>query len=206
MAAVNSKDAVTANEAAAITRVPLKQVHRIVDAGLLGDRVLLKSGKRLIDANALVSLSVVYRTADVLSPEARRMVACTAGEPERRQVRIDDLVVVDLASAAAEVKKGFGKLERAVALVRTDPKAMGGAPCIRGTRIPVHDIAEMLVNGDAPEKVLAAYPRLKREQLELARIYAEAYPRRGRPPGKAPWRGVEPKARGAAKLSDLPAA
>jgi len=206
MATPHSRETVTANEAAAITRVPLKQVHRIVDAGLLGDRVRLKSGKRLIDANALVPLFVAYRTADLLTPEARRVLAGTAGEPARRQVRIDDLVVVDLVSVAAEVKKGLGALERAVAAVTVDAKIMGGAPCIRGTRIPAHDAAEMLANGDTPEKVLAAYPRLKREHLELARIYAEAYPRRGRPPGRASWRGAEPKASGAVKLSDLPAA
>lgn len=206
MAGVLPREAVTANEAAAITRVPLKQVHRIVDAGMLGDHVRLKSGKRLIDANALVHLYVAYRTADVLTPEARRMLAGTAGDPTPRQVRIDNLVVVDMMSVTAEVKKGFGALDRAVAMVATDPKVMGGAPCIRGTRVPVHDIAEMLANGDTPEKVLAAYPRLKSDQLALARIYAEAYPRRGRPPGKAPWRGAEPKGSGAVKLSDLPAA
>jgi len=206
MAMAHPKEAVTANEAAAITRVPLKQVHRIVDAGLLGDRVRRKAGKRLIEANALVPLFVAYRTADVLTPEARRMLVETAGESNQRQVRIDDLVIVDLASVSAEVKKGLGALERAAAMVTIDPKVMGGASCIRGTRIPVHDIAEMLANGDAPQKVLVAYPRLKPEQLELAQIYAQAYPRRGRPAGKATWRGAEPKASGAAKLSDLPAA
>ncbi len=40
------------------------------------------------------------------------------------------------------------------------------------------------------EEILSGYPTLSREQLDLACIYAGAYPRRGRPP-KHPWQRME---------------
>jgi len=39
------------------------------------------------------------------------------------------------------------------------------------------------------EEILAGYPTLKREHLEIAQFYAAAHPRRGRPP-KHPWHGT----------------
>ena len=48
----------SANEAAYVTGVPLKQVHRIIDAGLLGDSVKSRKGARVILNHALVGLKL----------------------------------------------------------------------------------------------------------------------------------------------------
>jgi len=64
----------TANEASSVTRVPLKQVHRIIDAGLLAGRVETRKGSRVIVGSGLVGLRVAYLTADTLTLEARRRV------------------------------------------------------------------------------------------------------------------------------------
>jgi hypothetical protein len=52
----------------------------------------------------------------------------------------------------------------------------------------VHDVADMLANGDTPAAIHAAYPQLTLDQIGLAPDYASAYPRRGRPPSKPAWR------------------
>jgi Protein of unknown function (DUF433) len=52
----------------------------------------------------------------------------------------------------------------------------------RGTRIPVHDIADMLANG--PAAIMKAFPQLD-EEIRLAAIHALAYPPRGRPRTKS---------------------
>jgi uncharacterized protein (DUF433 family) len=54
-------------------------------------------------------------------------------------------------------------------------KIMRGAPVYRGTRIPVHAIAGMLSQGAAVAEILAGYPALTREKVELA------------PSGAGPW-------------------
>jgi len=89
-------------------------------------------------------------------------------------------------NAAGELDERISKLERARQMVVSDPEIRGGEPVFKGTRIPVHMIAELVEKG-APQSELAADYRLSAEQLELAVLYAKAYPKRGRPP-KRPWR------------------
>jgi hypothetical protein len=52
---------------------------------------------------------------------------------------------------------------------------------IRGTRIPVYDVAASAAAGISTERILAAYPGLDAEKIELAILFAQAYPPRGRP-------------------------
>jgi uncharacterized protein (DUF433 family) len=80
---------------------------------------------------------------------------------------------------------------------------MGGVPCFKGTRIPVHDIAAMIANGDTRPAILEAYPSLTREHLELGLFYTEAYPRRGRPRRRQPWHNTLPTSSERRRLSDL---
>ena len=52
---------------------------------------------------------------------------------------------------------------------------MGGAPCIRGLRIPVSIVVDMVADGMSPEEILALYPGLEREDItEALRFAAEA--------------------------------
>ncbi len=88
-------------------------------------------------------------------------------------------VSVDLRTIEGEVSEGLSELERARDAVVCDQGVLSGVPCIKGTRIPVHDIAAMLANGDSAEAILDAYPRLSETQVELAVVYARAYPWRG---------------------------
>src|SRR5215472_7801825 len=78
------------------------------------------------------------------------------------------------------------KLKQARGMVVEDPDIRGGEPCIRGTRVGVYEVASMLEQGASEEEILEGYPSLRRRQLELARIFAQAYPRKGRPP-RHPW-------------------
>jgi uncharacterized protein (DUF433 family) len=56
--------------------------------------------------------------------------------------------------------------------VSIDPKVCHGQACIKGTRIPVHQIVAMLANGDTMEDLLKEYPSLKREDVFAALDYA----------------------------------
>ena len=48
----------------------------------------------------------------------------------------------------------------------------GGRPCIRGMRIRVSDILELLAAGAAFDEILADYPYLEREDILAAIQYA----------------------------------
>lgn len=56
--------------------------------------------------------------------------------------------------------------------ISIDPKVCHGQACIKGTRIPVHQILHMLANGDTIEELLAEYPTLKREDILACIEYA----------------------------------
>ncbi len=44
-------------------------------------------------------------------------------------------------------------------------KICHGQACIKGTRIPVHQIIRMLANGDKIEELLEDYPSLKQDDV-----------------------------------------
>ncbi|RMD63563.1 DUF433 domain-containing protein [Candidatus Parcubacteria bacterium] len=48
----------------------------------------------------------------------------------------------------------------------------GGRPCIRGMRIRVRDILEMLAAGMSGEEILRDYPYLEAEDIKAALEYA----------------------------------
>lgn len=55
------------------------------------------------------------------------------------------------------------------------PEQMGGAPCIRGLRIPVSVVVDMVADGMSTEQILALHPDLEREDIpEALRFAAEA--------------------------------
>ncbi|HEY1688501.1 MAG TPA: DUF433 domain-containing protein [Solirubrobacteraceae bacterium] len=54
--------------------------------------------------------------------------------------------------------------------VRTDQ--MGGAPCVRGLRIPVATVVGMLADGISTGEILGAFPDLDAEDIREAMRYA----------------------------------
>lgn len=57
-------------------------------------------------------------------------------------------------------------------LISVDPDICHGKACIKGTRIMVSVILDNLAAGESPEKILASYPTLKKEDIEAALRYA----------------------------------
>jgi uncharacterized protein (DUF433 family) len=179
-----TNEVLTANEAASVTRVPLKQVHRIIDAGLLRGRVERRRGSRVIVGSGLLGLRLAWLTAEALTPMARRQIVERAIATDAASVVAADPLKVDLKPIAADVKAGLARLRKAKAMVARDPDILNGQPIFAGTRVQIHDVADMLANGDTPEAIHAAYPQLTLDQIGLAADYALAYPRRGRPPAR----------------------
>ncbi len=53
-----------------------------------------------------------------------------------------------------------------------DPKIMGGQACIRGMRIPVALIVNLVAHGKTPAEILEEYPDLEPEDIQQALEYA----------------------------------
>jgi uncharacterized protein (DUF433 family) len=53
-----------------------------------------------------------------------------------------------------------------------DPKICSGKPCIKGTRIPVHIILDLLAAGESFEGIKKAYPNITDEDIRACLTYA----------------------------------
>ncbi len=56
--------------------------------------------------------------------------------------------------------------------ITIDPEVCGGRPCIRGLRIRVRDILDMLAGGATRPEILDDYPYLEDEDISAALEYA----------------------------------
>jgi len=56
--------------------------------------------------------------------------------------------------------------------ITVDPEQCGGRPCIRGMRIRVTDVLDLLANGFTPEQVLEELPDLEREDIQACLAFA----------------------------------
>jgi uncharacterized protein (DUF433 family) len=53
-----------------------------------------------------------------------------------------------------------------------DPNILAGKPVIKGTRIPVYLIVELIATGMNTKNLLKEYPELKEDDIKAALLYA----------------------------------
>lgn len=59
-----------------------------------------------------------------------------------------------------------------LARITIDPEQCGGRPCIRGIRIRVVDVLQLLAAGETPQDILAGYPYLEADDITASLVYA----------------------------------
>jgi uncharacterized protein (DUF433 family) len=59
--------------------------------------------------------------------------------------------------------------------ITTDPAVMGGRPCIRGLRVRVKDVLDLLASGASHEDILNDFPYLEEQDIAAALEYAAQY-------------------------------
>ena len=59
-----------------------------------------------------------------------------------------------------------------VSRITVDPDMCGGRPCIRGLRVRVKDVLEMLASGMTKEDILKDFPYLEADDISASLEYA----------------------------------
>lgn len=191
-----AENSYTPAQASAVAKLPLKAVQKLIDVRLIRPR-RMRSGRetqRLLSPEQLVYLRLEAEGVRLLPLAARREVARTVvSKPEVHSIAVagGSALVIDVGHARREVEQELKRLRRAQEMVVSDPETMRGTPVFKDTRIPVELVAEMAAEGTTVEDILAGYPALRREQVELASLYVTAFPRRGRP-AQRPWAKKKP--------------
>jgi uncharacterized protein (DUF433 family) len=198
-------DALSVREAGYVTHLPYAAINRMIDDRRV-PKSLLAGGRR---GRMLTIAGVVFAA---IEKEAEGSFTGALREKLRERLR-KDLRGLEPSGAATrnEVSVEFGGLRGVVKLdtvwkgiaerlqrirrmheliIEADDIQAGG-PTFAGTRILVRPIATALKEGEAPEALLSAYPRLTGEMLEIAKLYDQMKPARGRP--KVITRGRKPK-------------
>jgi uncharacterized protein (DUF433 family) len=188
----------TPAQAAAVTGLPLPAVHKAIEHRLIRPRVV-REGRSLyrmlskpqvlylqLEANGLRCLPLATRRQIARAVERGPYADALPVSPGSGALR------VEVRTARKQMEGALRRLVQAQRMIVSDPEVMKGTPLFRGTRIPAHAIADMLAQGATVEEILDGYPALDRKAVELAPVFAKAFPRRGRPPAR-PWARQRPR-------------
>lgn len=186
----------TPAQASAVANLPLPAVHKLIERRLIRPRRLRtgRSIQRMLSREQVLYLRLEAEGVRLLPIAARRAIAKKIeSSPEIDAVVLTEgsALVIQVKSVRLGLDLDLKRLESAENMIVSDPEIMHGTPVYRGTRIPVELIAEMLSQGAKPEEILDGYPALDREKVELAPLYVQAFPRRGRPASR-PWAKRKP--------------
>ena len=174
----------TLSEAAVVASVTVRDINRVIDEKILPERFYTLEGGRQLHVTACPLVSFYFHAAKALTAEERGLLIRRLSErigPDRAHRPIAGWRKTSRA-ADWSVSDGFLTVSLwEFATGAEDRQILDGTPVIRGTRIPVYDVAASVAAGLSPERIRAAYPGLDGRTIELAAIYAEATPPRGRP-------------------------
>lgn len=185
----------TTSEAAVAAGVSVREINRVVDEHILPENLYSTTNLRRFRTEACLLIAFYFSTADLLTADARlrmirnNLVHSPTWDGWKHWSIEDDLLTVHFESLWESVNGRLRDLMAARDLVVEDEEILSGTPVIRGTRVPVHDIAAALSGGTPKERILKAYPSLNERQVDLAAVYAKAIPLRGRPRTLSPPKG-----------------
>lgn len=63
-------------------------------------------------------------------------------------------------------------MNKSIERIVSDSKVCSGKPCIKGTRIPVHIILDLLAAGESFEGIKRAYPNITDKDIKACLNYA----------------------------------
>jgi len=63
-------------------------------------------------------------------------------------------------------------MEQLLERITMEPGKCGGKPCIRGMRIRVMDVLDMLASGMSEDEILDDFPYLERDDIKASLVFA----------------------------------
>jgi uncharacterized protein (DUF433 family) len=178
-------------EISAVTGVSVKAVYKAMGERLpRGLSVQRDHQQYLTRWGAVCFIIDCEMPKDVPVAVRRQLYATIAERQSASSVQHDRGIlsyVVDVKAVTDRVDGDLARYREAMDLIVENAAIQGGAATFRGTRILVHQIADLMAQGADEAELREDYPRLTSAMLAAAPIYARAHPRRGRPRAPA-WR------------------
>lgn len=187
----------TTAEAAVVSGVEVRDVNRLIDEHILPEDLYVNEESRRVWAGSCALIRFYFGASGSLTAQERKYaidVVCREARTratvrliktwrsKRPNWRVEhSFLKLNFDRFITDTLVEHDRLTRAHANVVEDPGILGGTPVIKGTRVPVYDIAASASSGIPRERIKTAWPSLTDEMIELAVLYAKASPPRGRP-------------------------
>jgi uncharacterized protein (DUF433 family) len=178
----------TRSEIAEISGVSINAVNKALEQRVAKAR--RQRGRTLLAADEAAALALLSELPISLSIKFKREVRnwiVKRNPAKAEEFELSRALRIAMTKNAADVaKRAFDYVRLREKYIEADPKKMGGAPVIRGTRVPVRTLARLLDGGESREALREDYPHIPEEAYEVAAQWARGNPRRGRPVRKSP--------------------
>lgn len=194
MAPATKSPLLTRNEIAEISGVSTNAVNKALEQRVAKAR--RTQGRTMLVAEEAAALALISEVPVGLSIKLKRelrnwIVQRNPGRAE--EFELSRALRIAMTENAADVaKRAFDYVRLRDKYVEVDPGKMGGTPVIRGTRVPVRTLAQLVEGGERREALKEDYPHIPEEAYDVAVLWAKGNPRRGRPTGSPRKRRTRP--------------
>jgi len=199
MASAATAPLLTRNETAEISGVSVSAVNKALEQRIAKPR--RSRGRTLLaveEAAALALISQIpVRLSVKLKRELRDWIVDRSPQPAE-ELELSPALRIAMTDYASEVAARAAEYARLRdKYVEFDARKLGGTPVIRGTRMPVRTLAELVESGESRGVLREDYPHIPEEAYDVAVIWARGNPRRGRPNSSEPKSRTRPSRRAA---------
>lgn len=175
----------TRNEIAEISGVSVNAVNKALEQRVAKAR--RQRGRTLLVADEAAALALLSELPISLSIKLKREVRnwiVKRNPASTEEFELSRALRVAMTDNAADVaKRAFDYVRLRDKYVEVDAGKMGGTPVIRGTRVPVRTLAQLVEGGETRKALKEDYPHIPEEAYDVAVLWAKGNPRRGRPAG-----------------------
>jgi uncharacterized protein (DUF433 family) len=176
----------TRSEIAEISGVSVNAVNKAIEQRVAKAR--RQRGRTLLAADEAAALALLSELPVGLSIKLKREVRnwiVKRSPASAEEFELSYALRVAMTENAADVaRRAFDYVRLRDQYVEIDQGKMGGTPVIRGTRVPVRTLAQLVQGGESPKALKEDYPHIPEEAYDVAVLWAKGNPRRGRPTGQ----------------------
>jgi uncharacterized protein (DUF433 family) len=176
----------TRNEIAEISGVSINAVNKALEQRVAKAR--RQRGRTLLAADEAAALALLSELPIGLSIKFKREVRnwiVKRNPPRAEEFELSRALRVAMTENAVDVaRRAFDYVHMREKYIEVDSNKMGGVPVVRGTRVPVRTLAQLVEGGESREALREDYPHISEEAYDVVVLWARGNPRRGRPIGK----------------------
>jgi uncharacterized protein (DUF433 family) len=176
----------TRNEIAEISGVSINAVNKALEQRVAKAR--RSRGRTLLAADEAAALALLSELPVTLSLKLKREVRnwiVKRNPASAEEFELSHALRIAMTQNATDVaKRAFDYVRLRDKYVEIDVGRMGGTPVIRGTRVPVRTLAQLVEGGESRAALREDYPHIPEEAYDVAALWARGNPRRGRPAGQ----------------------